>query len=168
MKHPYHIIPSWLNRLVLVIILMISGVSVAGAQSGLEIDKIFNGAFSSDPRVTETFMSGNNKFLKAHKLTVFATLKAPAATYQPRVEKLVLADGSRATGKQIRYKDGKLYFALFILKPRGSGKQQLNRYLYYLNTAADKGSNILVVYLEGRLSEEEVSQLIQSIAKKSK
>lgn len=140
----------------------------AHAQTGLEINRIFNGTFSSDPKVTETYMSGNNKFLKSHKLTVFATFKAPADTYQAKVERMVLSDGAGATGKQVRYKDGKLYFALFILKPLTEGNHKLNRYLYYLNTAADKGSSILVVYLEGRLSEQEVSELIQNIAKKSK
>lgn len=113
-------------------------------------------------------MSGQNKFLKSHKLSVFATFKGPASTYQSKIEPLVLSDGAGAIGKNVRYKEGKLYFALYILKPVSTKSGKMNRYLYYLNNAANKGSNILVVYLEGSLSEAEVAGLIQSMATNAK
>ncbi|MDE5876004.1 MAG: hypothetical protein K2H47_00635 [Muribaculaceae bacterium] len=156
------------KRLLLTAMLMIASVLAATAQSGLKIDEIFNGKYASDPKVTETIISGKHKFLKAHKLTVFATFKGPAATYQQLAERLVLADGAQAIGKNVRYKDGRLYFALFILKPVTEGTVKLNRYLYYLNNAANNGSNVLVVYLEGSLDDQEVSDLIQSLTKKSR
>lgn len=157
-----------IKRLLLTAMLLIASVLTAMAQSGLNINEIFNGKYASDPKVTETIISGKHKFLKAHDLTVLATFKGPASTYRQLAERLVLADGAQAIGKNIRYKDGKLYFALFILKPVTEGTVKLNRYLYYLNNTTNNGSNILVVYLEGRLGDQEVSDLIQSLTKKSK
>lgn len=150
----------------LLIILAIFTMFTCRAQGGLEINKIFNGTYASDPNVTETLISGKNKFLKSHKLTILATFKGPAATYQSRIEPLVLADGASAIGKNVRYKDGKLYFALFALRPISVGNEKRNRYIYYLNNAVNKGSSVMVVYLEGSIKEYEVSDLIRSLAKK--
>ncbi len=157
-----------IKRLLLTPLLLIAFVLTAAAQKGLNINEIFNGKYASDPKVTETIISGTHKFLKSHDLTVLATFKGPAATYQQLVERLVLADSAQAIGKNVRYKDGKLYFALFILKPITDGDTKLNRYLYYLNNATNNNSNVLVVYLEGSLGDQEVSDLIQSLTKKSK
>ena len=152
------------SLLLLFIIIMVSALNCS-AQLGLEINKIFNGAFASDPNVTETMISGNNKFLKSHKLNTLATFKGPASTYQSKIEPLVLADAAGAIGKNVRYKEGKLYFALFVLKPVTTGGIKRNRYLYYLNNAANKGSSIMVIYLEGTLKENEVSDFIRSHSK---
>ncbi|MDE6680571.1 MAG: hypothetical protein K2J92_04375 [Muribaculaceae bacterium] len=156
-----------MRRLLFTAIMLIVFMLTASAQTGLHINEIFNGKYASDPKVTETIISGTHKFLKGHDLTVFATFKGPASVYRQSVEQLVLSDGAQAIGKNVRYKDGKLYFALFILKPITEGKTKLNRYLYYLNNATDKG-NVLVVYLEGSLSDGKVTELIQSLTKKNK
>lgn len=140
---------------------------VSSAQTGLEIDRIFNGRYVADPKVSETVISGKNKFLQSHRLSVFASFKGPAATYRQEAEKLVLADGASAIGKNVRYHKGRLYFALFNLKPITVKGKQLNRYLYYLNNAAGAGANILILYLEGTLSEQDAADLINSLAKKA-
>lgn len=157
-----------MRQFILIVVVLVSCAFSSSAQSGLKIENIFNGKYSSDPKVTETLMSGQNKFLKSHKLSVFATFKGPASTYQSKIEPLVISDGAGAIGKNVRYKEGKLYFALYILKPVSTKSGKMNRYLYYLNNAANKGSNILVVYLEGSLSEAEVAGLIQSMATNAK
>ena len=149
----------------LFLILFLSALS-GHAQNGLEIEKIFNGVYASDPNVTETMINGNNKFLKSHKLSVLATFKGPASTYESKIEALVLKDGASAIGKNVRYKEGKLYFALYVLPPQTVGNTKRNRYLYYLNNAANKGSSVMVVYLEGSIKDTEVSELIRSLAKK--
>ncbi|MBD5305366.1 MAG: hypothetical protein HDS12_03650 [Bacteroides sp.] len=167
-NNDFHSFPSVIKWLILTIIFAFSGGNLIYAQNGLEINSILNGRFSTDPKVTETYLSGNNKFLKSHNLTVFATLKAPASTYRQTVEKAVLRDGTSAIGKQVRYKGGKLYFALFILKPVKSEGVKINRYLYYLNNAANDGTDIFLVYLEGKIGEQKVSELIRKMAQNSK
>ena len=68
----------------------------------------------------------------------------------------------------MRYREGKLYFALFNLKPVNVNGKKLNRYIYYLNNAVGGGGNVLILYLEGTLSEQDAADLIQSLAKKAK
>ncbi len=150
------------------LIIMIWSFVPASAQTGLEINSIFNGRYASDPNVTEAIISGKNKFLQDHKLSVLATFKGPAATYRPTIEKMVLADAAKAIGKNVRYKDGKLYFGLFILKPVTSGNEKINRYLYYLDNSSKAKATVMVVYLEGTLNEQQVSEFIQSFTKKNK
>lgn len=155
-----------MNRFFFILLFLIPISVGVSAQTKLEIDNLFTEHYASDPQVTETILSGNNKFLKRHNLTVFSTFKGPASKYQQTVERMVLSDARSATGKSVRYKDGKLYFALFILRPVTINGTRLNRYIYYLNNSAAKGHNVLVVYLEGTLSEHDVAKLIQNATKK--
>ncbi|MBD5387656.1 hypothetical protein HDR70_07215 [bacterium] len=157
-----------MKRLLFIFFIMVSTVMVMNAQSGLEINSIFNGRYATDPNVTETIISGKNKFLKKHKLNVLATFKGPASSYRSIVERMVLADASKSIGKSVRYKDGRLYFGLFILKPIVSNNVRMNRYLYYLDNSNHKNPTVLVVYLEGTLNEQQVSDFIQSLTSKSK
>lgn len=157
-----------MKRLFMAMILLLTVSSSGTAQTGLEISSIFSSKFSADPNVTETMISGKHKFLTDHDLTVLATFKAPASIYQSLVERLVLADGSKSVGKNIRYKDGKLNFAYFILKPIPEGSVKINRYLYYLNSIGKNGANVIVVYLEGKLSEQKAGALIHTLAKRAK
>lgn len=157
-----------MNRLLITLFLWLA-VSLPGyTQSGLEINRIFNGRYVDDPKVSETMISGKNKFLQSHRLTVFASFKGPAVVYRQEAEHLVLSDGAKAIGKNVRYREGKLYFALFNLKPVNVNGKKLNRYIYYLNNAVGGGGNVLILYLEGTLSEQDAADLIQSLAKKAK
>lgn len=157
-----------MTRFLLTIVLFIGSTLPISAQSGLIINKIFNGRYSTDPRVTETVISGNSNYLKKNKLSVFASFRGPSAVYAAEIQKCVLSDGASAVGKDVRYKNGKLYFAYYMLKPEKSGDKTINRYIYYLNSAATGGDNVLVVYMEGAASEQTVSELIRNMAKKTK
>ncbi len=157
-----------MTRLLIIILLMIGGAGTVSAQSGLAIDKFINGGYSSDTKVTATYMTAPNKFLSSHKLNVFASFKGPSATYASEVERMVLSDGSSAAAKNVRYKNGKLYFAFYMLKPVVIENNRINRYIYYLNSAANKGSDVLLVYLEGRAGERDVTELIKNMAQKAK
>jgi len=154
-----------MKRSFIAFMLLITFSAVASAQTGLNINKVFGGKYASDPMVTETLISGKHRFLRDHELTILATFKGPSVSYAPIVEPLVLADGAKALGRNVRYKDGKLYFALFILRPVKTDGLKTNRYLYYLNNAAHKGDNVLLVYFEGAISQDEVNDIIKSMAK---
>lgn len=157
-----------MTRFLFTLILLISATLPVSAQSGLNVNKIFSGRYSTDPRVTETVISGNSNYLKKNHLSVFTSFRGPSAVYAAEIQKYVTADGSTAVGKDVRYRNGKLYFAYYMLKPEKSGDRTINRYIYYLNTAATGGDNVLVVYMEGTASEQTVAELIRNMAKKTK
>ena len=156
----------FMGRIIIALFMAIFCSVGASAQAGLEINKIFGGKYSSDPTVTETLISDNGSFLTRNQLRLMASFKAPASRYASMIQKLVEKDGAGAIGKNIKYKNGQLYFAFYMLKPIGSEKNKINRYIYYLNTAAVGEENVLVVYLEGKASERSVSNLIQNMSKK--
>lgn len=157
-----------MKRSLITFMLMLTVTAMAFAQQNLEINKIFNGKYAGDPKVTETMISGSHQFLKSHKLETISTFKGPAAKYASTVEPLVLADGAKSVGRNIRYKEGKLHYAFFMLRPVTEDGKKINRYLYYLNNEPLKEGNIMVLYLEGTLNQNEANSLIQTIAKITK
>ena len=157
-----------MKRIFITMLVLTAIVLTASAQKGLQINSIFGGTYGSDPNVTETMMSGEHRYLTSNGLTVMATFKGPASTYAKIVEPLVLADGAHATGRNVRYKNGKLCFAYFVLPSVTSGGKKINRYLYYLDNAANKGSNVMVLYFEGEIPQNLAATLIQSLIKSVK
>lgn len=157
-----------MKRSLFALMLLLTVSAIASAQTGLEINEIFNGKYAGDPKVTQTMISGTNKFLKAHDLTVFATFKGPASKYAPIIEPMILADGAKSVGRNIRYKEGKLHYVFFMLKPIMENGAKINRFLYYLNNQPQKGNNMMVVYFEGDISQNEANALIQTMAKNVK
>lgn len=137
----------------------------ATAQSGLEINKIFGGKYSTDPTVTETMMSGDQTFLRTHRLSTFATFKGSAEKYVPIIQPLVVADGSHATARNVRYRDGKLHYAFFVLPSVTTEGKRLNRYLYYLNNEKAKKPSVMVIYFDGSITTNKAEALIKSLAK---
>lgn len=154
-----------MKRLILILLLTIVTTSGAVAQTGLRISRVFGGRYADDAGVTETMMSGTSKFLKSHKLEVLASFRGPSETYAPIISPLVLADGKRAKGRNVKYRDGQLYFAFFELAPTSSGNK---RYIYYLNNNSSKPAMVTLLYFEGKLTSADASSLIQSTVKKSK
>ena len=142
--------------------LMVAATSAALAQNGLKINQIFTGDYASDPDVTMTIMSGESRYLTFHHLTVLATFKGPSGTYAKTLAPLVLADGSKAVGRNVRYKNGELYYAFYALPKVKVGKQELNRYLYYVNNGSQKHKRVTMVYFEGKITQEEATRLIRT------
>lgn len=151
-----------MKRLIFLLVILAAAWSGACAQDGLNINRVFGGRYGDDREVTETLISGSNRYLSSHKLDVLASFKGPASTYSSVIQPLVLADGRGAKGRNVRYREGQLYFAFFELKPLADGSR---RYIYYVNNAVDKGSTVVLIYFQGRLSSAQVSALIQELAK---
>ena len=87
----------------------------ASAQTGMHINNVLGGKYVSDPSVTEVIMSGEQKFVKAHGLSNLATF-GDWRPYAPILQPLVLADGAKSIGRNVRYKDGKLQYAFFMFR----------------------------------------------------
>lgn len=154
-----------MKRILLITITLIAAVLGACAQSDLQIDRVFGGKYGSDPSVTETMMSGEQRFLRSNRLANFATFKGDAKTYAPIIQPLVLADGAKAVGRNVRYKDGKLQYAFFILKPIITDGRKLNRYLYYITSAKEKNSTVMLIYFDGSLTRMQADALIRRLSK---
>lgn len=133
------------------------------AQAGLNINRVFTGNAASAPEATMTIMSGDSRYLKSHNLTALATFRAPSEKFAKTVEPLVVADAAKATGKNLRYKNGRLHYAFFSLPGLKSGKRTINRYVYYLDNDSEKDKSVTLVYIEGSISQPAAAKLIKTV-----
>ena len=155
-----------MKRLLTAILVLVAIPFGIFAQTGLEISQIFSGKYSSEPDVTETLMSGNQPFLRNHRLTTFATFKGSAAKYAPIIQPLILADGAHAKGRNVRYKDGKLHYAFLILPSIKIDGKKINRYVYYLNNSKGKNPSVMAIYFEGTINDSQAANLIETLINK--
>lgn len=152
-----------MKRLLISLIIALTAVMASTAQAGLNINRVFTGTAAASPEATMTIMSGNSSYLKSHNLTALATFKGPSEKFAKTIEPLVVADATKASGKNLRYKNGHLHYAFFALPPLKSGKLTINRYVYYLDNDSEKDRNITLVYLEGTISQPAASKLIKTL-----
>lgn len=142
----------------------------AMAQAGLNIDKLFGGKYVSDPHVSEVVMNGSQQYLRKYHLNSLAIFSGPAETYASTVQRLVLADGAKATERDVRYRDGKLYYAYYVLPSIEVNGVQLRRYIYYLNkecrghrrSAKKTQDNVMLIYFDGELSRKQADVFIRN------
>lgn len=146
-------------------IFVVLAAGIARAQTGMHISNVLGGKYVSDPSVTEVMMSGDQSFLRACGLTTLATFRGASETYAPILQPLVLADGAKAVGRNVRYKEGKLQYAFFMLPPATVNDKRVNRYLYYLNNPEGKKPSVIMIYFDGKISRSEAEDLISSLSK---
>ncbi len=145
----------------LLIILLLSSVITAGAQTGLRINELFDGKYVDDPRATEIMKQGGS--LTDYKLSQYHSLTlqgAPElATY---IESLLRADGRSATDREITYRNGGIYFAFYQLPV----VDKLNRYIFYLNSHRAVGDKIMLIYMDGKASASEIKSFMNILDSK--
>lgn len=154
-----------MKRILILITMSVVTLLAARAQDGLEIQKIFGGKYVNDASVTETIMNGDQKYLRNHRLNTLATFKGDASTYATVIQPLILADAKKATGRDVRYRNGSLQYAFLVLKPfKNKEGKAINRYLYYLRTDTKRHKNsVMVIYLEGILLRADAERVISSL-----
>ena len=153
-----------MRRILLTIAMAICAVAM---QAQLSIEQIFNAAWASDPNVTEAVVTGKAARKINSRLERLAFFKADAAVYGERVCKLILADAHNASGRDLRYSDGKLSYAYLALN--NPQPNSLNTYLYFVESRRKtQSSTIIVVLLEGKLSAKEQAKIIESLKKNKK
>ena len=69
----------------------------------------------------------------------------------------VIKDGSDALSREVKYIDGKIYYAQLMLKPL----DKYNRYIFYLNTNLNGGNKIMLLYMIGKANLDEIKKLIR-------
>lgn len=87
-----------MKRFLTCLIIALAFAFTSAAQSTTNIGQIFGGKYASDPKVSETVMSGSHGWLKKNKINHLCTFKAPASKYVNILEPLVLKDGKKAIG----------------------------------------------------------------------
>ena len=121
---------------ILIIAFFLVGVDVtSSAQTGLNIEELFNGQFRDDKNTTETIITG---------------------------EPSVARDGAKAVDKEVSYRGGKLYYAFYSLSPgKSKSGKNVNRYLFYLNQYAVGRDGLIIIYLSGSASREQVKNMLK-------
>ncbi len=139
---------------ILLIIMLSLSFGHASAQTGLNIDNAFDGRFRSSPDAVETEISGSP--LKNSALEVYRsiTLTDPALTGE--IEELVIKDGADAETRQVRYIEGRLYYAYYIFKP----VDNYRRYLFFINSFLKGGKKMTLIYMAGEATPEQIKKLI--------
>ncbi|MDE6430072.1 MAG: hypothetical protein K2K65_02760 [Duncaniella sp.] len=151
-----------MKRLLIIILTLLALPAELYSQSVMK--EIFGGKYSSDPNVTETLITGQQPFLSSHRLTTLATFRGDPQTYESIIEPIVAADGANAIARDVRYRNGKLQYAYFILPPVKKDGKAINRYLYYLNNEKAKRPSVMVIYFEGPIRNTDASKFIKSLA----
>lgn len=126
------------------------------AQKGMNSNRLFDGRFNDDIRVTETVIQGSR--LEDYDLSVYHSL---AATDAPDVADDILqcvnADAANAVEREVSYRGGKLYYGFYQL-PDWHGE---HRYLFYLNRNLNGGNKVIVIYLQGTASRKKIKEMLK-------
>lgn len=127
------------------------------ASGPLAVESLFDGRFRTDPRVTETIISGTS--LADYNLSSYKSLTftgAPELT--PDVEKAVTRDGATARDREVSYQDGHLYYGFYALPPRNN----LKRYIFYLNRASKSTTGkVILIYVEGHADINQIKRMLK-------
>lgn len=147
------------------LMLFIAGVAsvTAMAQSGLNINALFDGRYLDCPQATETIVKGQQ--LAGTGLSLYHSLTLVDMPDEARsVEALVTRDGAKAFDREVSYRNGGLYYGFYQLSDPSTMHLpglSTNRYILFLNMHRAKGNKIIVIYLEGEASHDEVKQILK-------
>lgn len=130
------------------------------AQQGMHVEELFNGRFKKDHRAVEVLIKG--KELKKYHLTLFRSLTiSNAPEVFEKMEALVRKDAVHAVDKEVGTISNRLYYGFYCFP----SQNDTFRYLFYRNTAAKPGSEkqpeATLVYMEGKVTLEELKQMFQ-------
>jgi len=143
-----------MRNTLLFIALMVT--SMASAQTGLNIDRVFSDSYRGMKGTSETVL--NNASLNKVRFNLYHSISFTGhPELGPIVERLVAKDGSRAVSKEVRYKSGHIYYGFYRLLPLNSH----NRYILYLNGTLAGDNKIILLYIEGKASERQVKKLLE-------
>ena len=147
-----------MNRLLMILtglMMALAFPAIANAQKGLKIEGAFAQTYTMLPEATETMLTRS----KLHDVSL-SLYRALSVAGNPEkaleIERLVLADGRSALSKEVRYASGHLYYGLYVLPPVGKE----NRYILFLNGNLSGSGKMLLLYLEGKASVDDVKRLV--------
>lgn len=147
-----------MKRTTIIILTCLLTTMAAMAQTGLNINRLFDGRYKKATGTTEIIVTGS----QAHEigLTVYHSVSVTDKTQAEIIENLVVKDGAQAVDKEVEYRNGQLYYGFYTMKKMKSN----NRYIFYLNQnlARKSPKNVVtLIYMEGRASANEIKKLIR-------
>lgn len=139
------------RRIMLSAVMALAFALGASAQQGLAVDNVFR-RFGHAKGCTMVEM--HDAELKGYKLQVYKSL-----TYknlQPDIDTYLKAD--RKNAKKIRevVQSGRIVSGYYMMSPLGGG---VNRYVLFSNPRGNSGA---VIYIEGRLTPDDIMKLCYS------
>ena len=66
-------------------------------------------------------------------------------------------DGADALSREVQFRDGRLFYGFYRLRRHND----LNRYIFFLNQLAAGGNKVILIYLEGSASPEQVKKMLK-------
>ena len=143
-------------RLLILTCLAIAAALCASAQTGLNIEGAFQPKYRTLPGAVETVLV--NDKLRDVNLSLYHSLAITGhADISQELERMVARDGAKAMDKEVRYASGHLYYGFYTLPRKGTA----NRYLFYLNGHLKGTDKIIIVYLEGKATRDQVKKQLK-------
>ncbi len=147
-----------MKRITIIIMTCLLTTMAAMAQTGLNINRLFDGRYKKAAGATEIIVTG----VQAREigLTIYHSLSVTDKSQAELVEGLVIKDGAQAIDKEVEYRNGQLYYGFYMMKK----SKRDNRYIFYLNQnlALKSPKNIVtLIYMEGLATQDEIKKLIR-------
>ncbi len=133
-----------MRRFTILLILLLSVLPKVLAQEGLSITPFFSQEFFEKPGITTVTVTG--KKLKKTGIDIYRSLTVTGNPESSNLlEQAVKRDGAKAVSREVSFRDGKLHFGFYTLKPH----DRMNRYILYLNRTEEGKRKTTLIYLEG-------------------
>lgn len=154
MSHDHNL--SIMRQYLIVILLILTGCVHGFAQDNLRIGIKMNGSYRNNPNASETILIGDNK-LKRIGVTLYHSLSvSDDPAFPEEVEPLLLVDVKSAIDREVVYRSGKLYYGFYALPSIKKDGKNINRYIFYLNQFPVKGKQVIMIYVEGTASPQQI------------
>jgi len=147
-----------MKRTTIIILACMLTTMAAMAQTGLNINHLFDGRYKKAAGATEIIVTGS----QAHEigLTIYHSISVTEKAQAEIIENLVVKDGAKAIDKEVEYRNGQLYYGFYTLPKY----KRSNRYIFFLNQnlARKSPKNVVtLIYMEGEASAERIKKLIR-------
>lgn len=147
-----------MKRTTIIILASMLTTIAAMAQTGLNINRLFDGRYMKVADATEIIVTGS----QAHEigLTIYHSISVTEKAQAEIIENLVVKDGAKAIDKEVEYRNGQLYYGFYTLPKY----KRSNRYIFFLNQnlARKSPKNVVtLIYMEGDASAEKIKKLIR-------
>ncbi len=147
-----------MKRITIIILACLMATMAAMAQSGLNINRLFDGRYKKAAGATEIIVTGSQA--REFGLTVYHSVSVTDKTQAEIIESLVVKDGAQSIDKEVEYRNGQLYYGFYTM-PKS---KRSNRFIFFLNQnlARKSPKNVVtLIYMEGGASADKIKKLIR-------
>lgn len=146
-----------MQRLILLLWIAVCAVAGALAQTGLNVSELFGERYRNNKNATEIQLNGRD--LKGYNLSAYKSLTLVDSPKEAKkIEALLAKDAVNAVDSEVANKKGQLFYAFYRLPDY----DYEHRYLLYLNQHANGGNKIILVYMYGMATMQEVKNMLKS------